>query len=210
MKNISGKKSLFIVLFLFTVYYIYSQGNDKEIVPYTGNSLSFMDYDGEEYNFKLFGIRPLAEAGLRFWFPIDSSLDFFAFINFGLGLGIDLIKHFLSPGLYIDIGIGLDWFYLFSDGKKNDDYTPTQFFLSGGVRLYNVINILNFNIVPHIGYNLLLFFMPFLNIGVSVSFWKLPIAIEYAYYPQRYSTYHNIHNSFHQIMLKILFNSIKN
>jgi hypothetical protein len=155
-------------------------------------------------DFDLFGTRLLMDVGARFWFPIDYSAGYLAFLNFGIGLGIDLVKYVLSPGIYLDVGIGIDWFYIFSDKEqKKEGYIPTQFFFSGGARLYNIMNISELYIIPHIGYNLLLFYLPFLNVGVSVSFGQLPFAIEYAYYPPRQSTWHEIHNSLHHIMLKI-------
>ena len=137
---------------------IHSQENSSDIIQY--EDIEFLPMD----NFSQFGIRILLEAGLRYWFPIDYSVGYLAFVNFGAGVGIDLIKYILSPGIYVDIGIGMDWFYLFSDNEqKKDDYTPSQFFWSCGARLYNVMNISDFYIIPHIGYNFFLFVIPFLN-----------------------------------------------
>jgi hypothetical protein len=168
---------------------------------YNDDKPSFVD------DFAPFGARILFEAGPRFWFPFDYNSGFLAFINIGAGFGIDFIKYVLSPGIYVDIGIGMDWFYLFSDSdQKKDDYIPSQIFLSGGVRLYNVMNISDFYIIPHIGYNFMLFIVPFLNVGVSVSYRQWPFAIEYAYYPPHRSSQYGIQYTLHHIMFKISFN----
>jgi hypothetical protein len=167
---------------------------------YNDDKSSFMD------DFAPFDTRILIEAGPRFWFPFDYSASCLVFINFGAGFGIDLIKYVLSPGIYVDVGIGMDWFYLFSDSdQKKDNYIPTQFLLSGGVRLYNIMNISEFYIIPHIGYNFLLFMVPFLNVGVSVSYRQWPFAVEYAHYSPHWSPQHDIQYTLHHIMFKISF-----
>jgi len=146
------KKLLLIILLVyFSVFQVYSQDDSLNIY----NSNLSKGYYSTYFN--QFGIRALYDISLRFFFPIK-SIGFLSFINFGFGLGIDILKDILSPGIYFDIGIGTDWF--FNPIRTNDTniyiYTG-QLAFSDGLRLYNVIRINHFKIIPFIGYNFMFF-----------------------------------------------------
>jgi hypothetical protein len=180
------KKKGFCILFLtFSLYQIFSQ---EYFIKKNDINLSKYDYD---YEFTQYGLRALGELSARLFFPSDSNS--LTFVNFGLGVGVDIYPHVLSPGIYLDIGIGTDWFALFSKDddkdkkedkdtkdKKEDDEDIPQIGLNAGLRIYNIINIHYFNIIPFIGYNVVLGHYPLPNAGISISF-KI-FAIEYAYY----------------------------
>jgi len=157
-------------------------------------------YSQDYYVFDQFWPRVLGDIGYRFMFPLDNKPWHLSFLNVGLGVGIDLLEYVLSPGLYVDLGIGTDWLYVFSDSYDSDsNYSPVQFFVSGGIRIYNYMRILRFDVIPFFGYNFMLFFLPLPNAGVSISFGDFPLGIEYAYYfPSRYLPYGRMHH----IMIK--------
>jgi hypothetical protein len=185
------------MILIFSVSYnIHSQEHDADIVPYNDNN-SLLD----NYNYKQFGSRIIADAGCRILFPLNNSPWYCSTFNFGIGFGIDLVKYVLSPGIYIDLGVGTDWFYVFSDSEeKNEDYVPTQFLLSGGVRVYNYMRIFWFDVIPFIGYNFIFIFIPLPNVGVSIAFRNIPLEIEYAYY---FSSYYTLHQKAgHHITVK--------
>jgi hypothetical protein len=198
-KNIS-----FLIIFFSISHYIYSQENGINIINEQSNESFFFT----NYDFEIFRRRLLVDGGLRFLFPLVSSPYVVSFVNFGGGVGIDLVKYILSPGIYIDLGIGTDWFYIFSDSEnKYDNYTPIQFLLSGGIRVYNYMRIFRFDVVPFLGYNFMVFFIPLPNIGVSIAFGSL--AVEYAYYfPTNNINYRG--NNMHHVMLKFSFHNHNN
>jgi hypothetical protein len=149
-KNIS-----FLIIFFYISHYIYSQENDINIINEQSNESFFFT----NYDFEIFRRRLLVDGDLRVLFPLVSSPYVASFVNFGGGVGIDLVKYILSPGIYIDLGIGTDWFYVFSDlENKNDNYAPVQFLLSSGIRAYNYMRIFRFDVVPFLGYNFIFFF----------------------------------------------------
>jgi hypothetical protein len=185
-----------MILILSVSYNIHSQEHDTDIFPYNDNNLLF-----DSYNYKQFGSRIIADAGLRFLFPLNSSPWYLSTVNFGMGFGIDLIKYVLSPGIYFDLGIGTDWFYIFSDPEDQiEGYVPVQFSLSGGVRIYNYMRIFWFDVIPFIGYNFMFFFIQLPNAGVSIAFRNIPLEIEYAYY---FSSYYTLYQKAgHHITIK--------
>jgi hypothetical protein len=202
------KKLLIIIfLFYFSIFQVYSQETSINIF----NS-SFTDEDGDDYDytyFNQFGIRILFDASLRYFFPVE-KMSVLTFLCIGFGLGIDIFNNILSPGIYLDIGIGTDWFAIFgfldpnrNSSKTNDDKREyNQFAYSGGLRIYNIIKIYPFYLIPFAGYNFLYFYIPLPNVGISLSYkdW----GFEYAYY---FST--NSHTrSHHHISLRIpLYNN---
>jgi hypothetical protein len=189
-------KKIILVLLILIPYFAYSQENDTDITHNKESGSSFYDY-----TFKPYELRIVGDIGYRYIFPIKIEPYNLSFVNFGLGVGTDLIKYVLSPGIYLDIGIGTDWFYIFSDSKKRDsNYSPVQFLLSGEVRLYNYMRIYQFDVIPFLGCNFLLFYIPLPNVGVSIALGSIPIGIEYAYYfPKHFME----HKNGHHIMIKI-------
>ena len=176
------KRILLIILLLnITIFQTYSQENNTIIKQFSD------DYYYE--NFNQFGLRALADISLRFLFPIErvENTSFLSFLDIGFGVGFDIIPYIFSPGIYLDLAIGTDWIALFSDDSsdKDDNFGKeekelTQFAFSFGLRLYNIIKIFDFNIIPFFGCNFMFFFYPLPNIGISLSYKNF--AIEYAYY----------------------------
>jgi hypothetical protein len=122
----------------------------------------------------------LFEASLRFFFP-PATENNALFMNFGYGWNYDIIKNILSPGILFDISIGIDWFWLFSDDKdENDTREHNQFGLGAGFKIYNMIDLSEFMLIPFIGYNFLLFYKVCPMFGFSLSFKNF--GLEYAYY----------------------------
>ncbi|MHC6203678.1 hypothetical protein ACYULU_10850 [Breznakiellaceae bacterium SP9] len=165
---------------------------------YFNNDIDNLSYEDDYYEFNKYGLRELVDVSARFFYPPIDDYSFFS-IDFGFGVGIDVFPYILSPGIYFDIGIGGDWFALFSsddkDTKKNQEEKENpQIGFSAGLRLYNIINIKYFNIIPFIGYNFLYFYYPLPNAGISLSYKYL--AIEYAYYiPTSYEPVNHSHLS---------------
>jgi hypothetical protein len=180
-----------ILFFVLTVQQIHSQ-------EYSGKITNYGLDDQYYYEFNQYSLRALGDISARFA-PI-SEYSFFL-LDFGFGIGMDIYPHLLSPGIYLDIGIGADWFSLFisdddsnktkQEKEKEKEKIP-QLGLSTGLRIYNIINIYNFNIIPFFGYNFVLPYYPLPNSGLSLSFKNF--AIEFAYYiPTSYMPISNFH-----------------
>ena len=122
----------------------------------------------------------LLEASIRIFFPPHPDINF-AFVNIGYGWNYDIIRNIFSPGILFDISIGTDWLWLFNENKEMNDKTEhTQFGLGAGIKIYNMIEIDEFRIIPFIGFNFLLFYKACPMLGLSLSLKNF--GLEYAYY----------------------------
>ena len=185
------KKTLLIVIFLlFIVQQNYSQEKiNKFSYPY--------DY------YEQFGLRALGDISLRVFFPVDANANRGAltYLGLGFGLGVDIIKYFLSPGIYLGAGLGTDWLTLFSlDKNISVDFGYSQLGVNCDIRIYNIIKLYDFDLIPFFGYHFNMFFRPLPNFGVSLSYKNF--AMEYAYYfPVSYEPFGR-----HHVALKITKN----
>jgi hypothetical protein len=129
------------------------------------------------------------------------------YLNIGYGKHFPIIPRILSPGIYIEGGLGADWVYLFSlfseentSKKDEDDY---EFGYNAGVnfgfRLYTLIELGIADINMFVGYNFSLLIInanqdeyDFIHspiIGGSITFnigrssgEPMGVGLEYAYY----------------------------
>jgi hypothetical protein len=130
------------------------------------------------------------------------------YFNIGYGKFFPIIPNIMSPGIYIDAGLGMDWLYLFSlfsgnsEPKKNDNQEKYQWGQNAGsnlgLRLFNLIEIGVVDIIMFTGYSLsiLRFFdteeyktIHNSTLGVSLAFRLMDtsgqpiiLGLEYAYY----------------------------
>jgi hypothetical protein len=122
-------------------------------------------------------------VSLRFIFPV-SKLSFFSFGDFSAGIGYGIIPQYYYIGIAGDVAIGADWLALFfedkEDKKNNPDREYNQFGFSLGGRIYNLIKIFDFGIMPFFGCDFLFVLLPMPYVGMEISF-KI-IGLEYAYY----------------------------
>lgn len=122
----------------------------------------------------------LLEASFRIFYPPNNEFNF-SFFNIGYGWNYDINKNIFSPGILFDLSIGTDWLWLFNKEKDvNDTTVHNQFGLGAGIKIYNMIEINEFRIIPFIGCNFLFFYKPCPMFGLSLSY-KI-IGLEYAYY----------------------------
>ena len=153
----------------------------------------------------------LVDISLRFTVPELPESEGMAFINIGYGRYFPIVPHLISPGIYADFGIGVDWFGLFSDDDTDKEKTKNkeykQFGLNLGFRLFNLIEIGMVDINTFIGYNFILgqldarasgfIHTPVIGASIAIGF----VAIEYCYYiPTRFSsnvTFHHFTIAFH-------------
>jgi hypothetical protein len=177
------KYIVFIILLLNISAYLCSQeiyGTNKSILYYDS-------YDKIEYD---------TNASLRFILPPPYP-SAFVFFDFSAGISYGIIPAYYYIGIAGDIAIGTDWFALFSE-NEDIDREYTQFGFSLGVRVYNLIRISNFKIIPFLGCDFLFVLLPMPYIGAEISFEGIGIGIEYAYY---LPIVNNIQR--HQMSLKI-------
>jgi hypothetical protein len=113
-----------------------------------------------------------------------------------------IIPNIISPGIYLDIGFGIDWLKIFTDAyfdmeKEEIRQLFDTFSVTYDFRLYNLIKINTFDINVFTGYNLTLSHFssimhnPIIGVSMSVKF----IGIEYGYsIPIKYSNYKTFHH----------------
>jgi len=128
------KKIIFILIFIFLVQCVYSQGSSADIL----------------------------EMSVRIVWPQLYNPELMVYVNFGGSMSLPVIPYFLSVGLYGDVGIGADWFALFSNDSYNrDDYNRdknkiyNQFGANLGLRLYFLIELGIMKFTAFTGYNVI-------------------------------------------------------
>jgi hypothetical protein len=124
------------------------------------------------------------DISVRSVFPAPSPIDVLFLLDFGLNMGIDIVPDVLSFGMAGDVGIGVDWFLLFADDDDDDDdkknKTYNQLALSVGTRMYTILKISFFHILPFLGCDFMFIIVPMPYAGVQIKY-KM-IGIEYARY----------------------------
>ena len=161
-----------IIICIFFIILLDNQIGAEEI--------NFLEYNENIPQDYLYNKHTLMEMSLRLFLSPSPTMNF-SFLNIGGGWNYDIIKNIISPGILFDVSIGTDWLWLFSEDKdENDDKERNQFGLGAGARIYNMIEIYEFRIIPFIGCNFLLFYKVSPMFGLSLSFKYF--GIEYAYY----------------------------
>jgi hypothetical protein len=93
----------------------------------------------------------LFHVSLGFLFPNLESPPLNTFLNFGIGSHFTIVPKMISPGIYTELGIGLNWHNI---GSK------FPFWFNAGARFYNLFDLSINNgytsIKPFIGYNLII------------------------------------------------------
>lgn len=150
------------------------------------------------------GFRGHFDWSLKFLFPVD-EVGTFTFVDFGFGISYDIIPRVLSPGIYIDAGVGPGWIALFDDNNSYKIDSARDLWAFGvilGARLYNITKINDFSIIPFVGYNFLFFIIPLPNVGIQLVYKNF--SIEYAYYfPDNHARLTS-HGTLHHISIKMM------
>jgi hypothetical protein len=180
------RKNIFGIVFLLFIFSFKITAQDAE-VAYTNSKL-----------------KAFWEVSLRVLFPFYNEQTFFnektkmlLFFDFGIGVNYDLVQNIVSPGIYADVALGIDWILMFLN-EEDEKYKPTQLEFGGGIRIYNVSRIFGFSIMPFIGYNALVSYGHLLpSLGLILKYEGL--SIEYAFYiPNEFN------KSRHHISLKLI------
>ena len=136
--------------------------------------------------------------GIGFFFPLDRSANvgsnilgslLLSSISGGLGYHFNIIKNFLSPGIYGDIHFSLLSLLNSTNDDKDKEENKTEevfIFFQAGIRLYNQFRLILFDIQPFIGINFALannisslskmfgILIAYENIGIEYSYhWTL-------------------------------------
>ena len=106
-------------------------------------------------------------------------------LTFGVGYHLNIIPNILTPGLYIDMGMG----YLSIFAGPDEEGDNTTFGGWAGIRLYNRFRFNLIDVEPFIGFTL----YGFSNMGVPATTFGLLVA--YNYLGVEYSFHHPINNS---------------
>jgi len=138
------------------------------------------------------------DLSFRGLYPELEKPELMGYLNFGYGSYLPIVPILLSPGIYVDVGIGLDWIRaIFGDDSSNNnnrDENFNQLGLNLGIRAFNLIQIGVMDIKPFVGYNFVIgqldkrasWFIHGPIIGASIVFSM--IGLEYCYYvPTRFS-----------------------
>ena len=181
------KKIIFSLVFFLCIQNIYSQ----------------YDYSDESTQ--------TLELSWRFLVPELESPQAMGFVNFGAGFHRTIVPNIISPGFYVDAGIGMDWLLLFSDREdKYEELEKREVYQIGfnlGFRIYNLIEIGIVDITTFIGYNLVILQLderapgiihnPIIGASIIINF----IGLEYCYYIPTYFSnnvpFHHISIVFH-------------
>ncbi|MDR1390645.1 MAG: hypothetical protein LBJ31_11810 [Treponema sp.] len=103
------------VVFVVLLVLFLQNGSPQDAAPNISRNSLESDYEFYQYD-----LRALAELSLRLFGSAES--DGFFYIDFGFGIGMDIVPYIVSPGIYLDVGMGTDWFNLFmDDDKKAED-----------------------------------------------------------------------------------------
>jgi hypothetical protein len=157
-------------------------------------TVSSEEYDIDEYKDLVF-----LDAALKFIFPFEPEIGTLILADFSANLGLELIPRRYFLGIGVDVGIGVDWFSIFSD-EDTTDREYNQFGFSLGARIYNLIKFGPFYVIPFFGCDFLFIVIPMPYAGVQIGY-KL-FSFEYGYY-------FPVHNFvLHQISIKVDISSI--
>ena len=100
------------------------------------------------------------DISVRGVMPRTDGVQTSGYFNIGYGRNFPIIPDIISPGIYIETGLGADWIYLTSlfsgnhDESKDNYEFGYNFGYNVGFRLFNIIDISIFDITMFAGYNL--------------------------------------------------------
>lgn len=178
-------KIFIVIVLLFNLSVNLLSQETGKLFDETDESIFYYDKIEKDINVSLRFIFPVSKS---FLFSRSQRNSFFGLVDGSAGVGYGVIPGYYYIGIAGDIAIGFDWFELFSESKedkdknkdkdKNREYSQIGF--SFGGRIYNLIKIYDFRIMPFFGCDFLFVMLPMPYTGIEVSF-KI-VGLEYAYY----------------------------
>ena len=101
-------------------------------------------------------VQTLIDLSLRFLWPDVASPRAMIYTNLGIGVHRRVVPGLFVPGVYVEAGIGVDWWRLFSGEERDPEDILEQFGLNLGFRVYNRIELGWASFNPFAGVSLLL------------------------------------------------------
>ena len=101
-------------------------------------------------------VQALLDLSLRFLWPNVDSPRAMIYTNLGIGVHRSVVPRLLIPGIYAEVGVGMDWWRLFSNEARDPEDILEQFGLNLGLRVYNRIELGSVSFNPFAGASLLL------------------------------------------------------